>query len=805
MNHKTIKQIMGILLSVLLVCGTLAGCSGKGQEEINGSANKNTPGTNTKEEDGERAMGRFLEEEMDTGVVFGNIYDMKKLEDGTLRILGADGDNGQKGAWDSKDQGVSWEKAYDFPTELQDSDEGYMEYAALSSDGQAVCAYNQIQKGSGILSVLYLLDKEGKGSRIDYTFPQSSGESSMAKSFVVSDDDLEGGASKDTNEADAAPEEDTENTGKSVSNLILDIQFLGNDQILAKDMSDTVYQISIADGSLKHTYEFDGSIDTHQVYVSGKKMLVFTSSEVLLYDTETGEQLPVEETLQKGTAEAGLFQAMDSINEGESVYGLASGGLYHYKFGGSVMEQLIDGSMTSMGAPSFYPIALTMLDEQNLLVAANDGNSDSPTGIALLKYTYSADTPAKPDKELKVYSLYDNREMRQSISRFQKEHTDIYVNYQAAMSEENAVNVSDALKTLTTEIMAGKGPDLLILDGMPVKTYIEKGILKDVSSLIGKDGDYFEKILKAYQDEQGQICAAPARFMLPIAQAGSAYYTPGQDFDSFTENKDVFAGMEPKPVVEKFWYTCGVAWQKEDGTLDAAKITDFLTKLKNAYGEYEASMDDMDMTVGFTMDGNTEEIGKVSFSYGDFDLAFGRTNINIGLLGKLDYGMMSAVNKKLQDGDYGLMPGQAENVFVPSMIMGISSKSNQAETAEQFLTYLFSQESQKISQSGGLPVEKEAFRSVIDGHQYRDYESLVCVGSSGDNMDEVLDYAMSPTPEEEIKKFTDLAESLTTPALRDDVIKDVVSEQGEKVLKGEISPEEATEAIMQKVNIYLAE
>ena len=167
--------------------------------------------------------------------------------------------------------------------------------------------------------------------------------------------------------------------------------------------------------------------------------------------------------------------------------------------------------------------------------------------------------------------------------------------------------------------------------------------------------------------------------------------------------------------------------------------------------------------------------------------------------------MMSAVNKKLQDGDYGLMPGQAENVFVPSMIMGISSKSNQAETAEQFLTYLFSQESQKISQSGGLPVEKEAFRSVIDGHQYRDYESLVCVGSSGDNMDEVLDYAMTPTPEEEIKKFTDLAESLTTPALRDDVIKDVVSEQGEKVLKGEISPEEATEAIMQKVNIYLAE
>ena len=64
---------------------------------------------------------------------------------------------------------------------------------------------------------------------------------------------------------------------------------------------------------------------------------------------------------------------------------------------------------------------------------------------------------------------------------------------------------------------------------------------------------------------------------------------------------------------------------------------------------------------------------------------------------------------------------------------------------------------------------------------------------------------MVPTPEEEIKKLTDLAESLDTPALRDDVIKDTVSEEGEKVLKGEITPEEAADAIMQKVNIYLAE
>ena len=42
-------------------------------------------------------------------------------------------------------------------------------------------------------------------------------------------------------------------------------------------------------------------------------------------------------------------------------------------------------------------------------------------------------------------------------------------------SGEDSVTVSDALRTLNTDIMAGKGPDILILDGMPVENYIQKG------------------------------------------------------------------------------------------------------------------------------------------------------------------------------------------------------------------------------------------------------------------------------------------------------------------------------------------
>ena len=80
--------------------------------------------------------------------------------------------------------------------------------------------------------------------------------------------------------------------------------------------------------------------------------------------------------------------------------------------------------------------------------------------------------------------MYEDNSIRQAVGGFQKEHADVYVHYEAALSGENGMTVSDALKTLTTEIMAGKGPDVLVLDGMPVETYAEKGILRDLSSVI---------------------------------------------------------------------------------------------------------------------------------------------------------------------------------------------------------------------------------------------------------------------------------------------------------------------------------
>ena len=101
MKRKILKRTAGILLTMIMVCASLAGCSGKDQAGTdNGAAGRAAESLDPEGSGEERAMGRFLEEEVDTGVVFGNIYDVKKLDNGTLRIIVSNGDDESKSAWD---------------------------------------------------------------------------------------------------------------------------------------------------------------------------------------------------------------------------------------------------------------------------------------------------------------------------------------------------------------------------------------------------------------------------------------------------------------------------------------------------------------------------------------------------------------------------------------------------------------------------------------------------------------------------------------------------------------------------------
>ena len=66
-------------------------------------------------------------------------------------------------------------------------------------------------------------------------------------------------------------------------------------------------------------------------------------------------------------------------------------------------------------------------------------------------------------------------------------------------------------------------------------------------------------------------------------------------------------------------------------------------------------------------------------------------------------------------------------------------------------------------------------------------------------MDEII-------PEDEaIQNIMDLGKTLTVPAKGNQIIRNAVTESGEKYLNGETGLDDAVKEIMQEVNLYLSE
>ena len=112
------KRIISWILAAALSFGALTGCTSSG-----GGADGEKKDTST-------AKGRYLEADVELPENT-SVYDMVKLEDGTVRIALNDQD-GRESVWNLKEDGTSWEKVYDMPEEWTMTDTFFVSHVTLS-------------------------------------------------------------------------------------------------------------------------------------------------------------------------------------------------------------------------------------------------------------------------------------------------------------------------------------------------------------------------------------------------------------------------------------------------------------------------------------------------------------------------------------------------------------------------------------------------------------------------------------------------------------------------------------------------
>lgn len=776
-NHKWLCLLLGAALFA-------GGCStgSLGETQTPGNTKEDAKGT----EGAEQEMGRYTEELSEIGTELNRCSSFTRLTDGRLAVFSY-----EMGPFVSSDEGKTWEPWLTGSYE-QDYAIGY-HAAAIAPDGSLFAVYTDygdVQEDAEADSQeewnrpleAFLISPDGKAQKVEF---EGLGDRYMDE------------------------------------NVPTECWYSPDGTLYVATDSNILYEADPVSGTLTKILESDQPVE--QVSFSEKRLAALTTEGVLLYDLEAKEQMESDEVLDqfiREKAEAAGNQIHFTVDaysvyaqqDGDTIYLICEDGIYAHGFGGGTMEKLMDGTMYAMGDPEHGVYGMLLLPDTAFLVMY---------GNEIGKLSYDPSLPAVPEKELKVYSLTKDDVMQKTASLFMQRYPEVYVNYEVGMSGTGGQTAEDAIRALNTQIMAGEGPDVLLLDGLPLESYEEKGLLADLSETLEtakKQEPVFENIAEGFRRKDGGIYAIPARFSIP-ALLGPAEFVKEGGLEVLTDAVEklrtkkaagsVMGGITAEGVLKLLALSSAPAWEGEDGQMDEEAVREFLEAAQKIYGLEVSGVSEAEKELFESMSLSNTETGEVEMDT-RFLMDVGANQMFLDpdrlALGKLcdEWSMQSMISAQRQTpgSAYGLLPGQQDHVFLPQTVAGISAAAKEKELAGQFLQMMLSKEA--AASGGGFSINREAQKAAVslnEGDEQGIVGAMSMAGEDG-TMKTMNLYALN---EEEKRWLEETIGSLAVPYIGGSVLEEAVLEAGEALLEGTTDLDGAMEQIRKAVRLEMAE
>ena len=134
---------------------------------------------------------------------------------------------------------------------------------------------------------------------------------------------------------------------------------------------------------------------------------------------------------------------------------------------------------------------------------SNGGYSYNDSNMVIYVLT-KLDPSEIPDKQLiSVYALYIPYDIKGKISTFNKTSDKYQIEVTSYVGDDWS-NYDDCIKRLNNDLVAGKIPDILLVDSqLPFSSYVSKGLIADLDPIMEKDesfnrADYLENVFDAF-------------------------------------------------------------------------------------------------------------------------------------------------------------------------------------------------------------------------------------------------------------------------------------------------------------------
>ena len=448
------------------------------------------------------------------------------------------------------------------------------------------------------------------------------------------------------------------------------------------------------------------------------------------------------------------------------------------------------------------PITGLAVQGENIVVCTA-GKSGSESNLYFLqkeqtKKNEKDKTDTGKNTVLKIYSLKENSMIRSSLAFFRREHTDISINYTVGYTGEDGFSVSDAIRKLNTEIMADEGPDIIVLDNLPVEEYISKGVLEPVTDIVNeKKDEIFFNMIEGYNKESEIFCV-PTTFRIPVIIGNSEVVSAESSkavIDQMEQQESPVLTRQDFPYAAMYMFVTSDMVEK-DG-MNEEKLTAYyndLLRLKEMGNVTDKIVGESDYSMNQTVD---------IFPYGESDVPsdiyFGEAKAGVGQIAYADSYIKLKSARKQADIQFDYLNKSGGNYYIPTEVLGINSRSSYKDAAKEFLSLYLTEEVQNTN-TMGFSINRNSMRNsaaVTDSPQYYStiYKNLE--DTSGLDL-----YTLSTDEFNELLQFVELAD---TPFRVDAVVTETVMEQADKILYEGLDVQTAVQTVCDKINLYLKE
>ncbi|HIT91064.1 MAG TPA: carbohydrate ABC transporter substrate-binding protein, partial [Candidatus Merdenecus merdavium] len=682
------------------------------------------------------------------------ITDITVTYDQVIRLAGIDETATYGTIWESADNGDTWNKVWDSSQVLQEVGVAF-EHVEIMLSPDKKCVIS-----------LYINDEERSVYFLDETY-----------SIIET--------SKEFNES-------------IVDNKIKTFDWLNQDKVLALSVSQS-YIVEIETGKITKlpaclTYD-----------IADDEIYLLTSDGLKGYSINTGKEITLQGAYQLAN-EYLLDLKLNSLQMSLMVQGCfftktgdktviyLSDFDHILKIDENGVVALLDKTKMTIGDQRFYVEEFLSLSKTDEILLAR-GSMESE--VKLIRYEQS-DQKQETKNVLSIYALKEDESLKQVINMYQKQYPETSISLEIGIQNDE-ITVDEAIRVLNTRLASKDGPDILLLDGLNVNSYVKQGMLEnleDVVSEVTAKENVLTNILDSYLIEDCYY-GIPLHFSAITFTAPEEVAKKTDTIEQITDALSTLSQDIDKPVFENWIYDQLVSTlyhtylTNEDGSLSDKEIETFYRCIKTIYelvdmSEVEGKKPLKELPIK-TREWNCADVvltGEVQTAFDYIMTPEGIRNF--------------AIAEAALSGQNYFFKTSTEICYSPLTILGIVTSSNEKEEAKRLISYALSKEVQSAYEYSGLAVNIETLQE-----QMKNFDAGVVKVETESGGNQNIEFP--GLSEEQIKEWIIRFQSLNRVVKVDEVIFRMIMEQADDIVDGKITPTEGAENASRKIQLYLAE